>query len=105
MKQYLLIGLLSALSISPSVMEAKTDPADEGALENKKIVSLSEKELYGNSEELDKKLLQAAQQGFCYVEIPKKLKDRLGEVVQFANGFYKDEELKTKKFSFFFQVS
>jgi len=99
MKQYLLMGLLSALPISLNAMEAKIELADKGELGNKKIVSLSEKELYGNSEELDKKLLQAAQQGFCYVEIPKKLKDWLDEVVQFANGFYKDEELKAKEFS------
>lgn len=63
------------------------------------IVSITEQELHSNSPELEQKLLQAARQGFFYVEIPAKLQEQVKEAVDYAHTFYKDEALKSAKLS------
>ena len=58
------------------------------------IVTISQKELYSDSQKLKNKLAKAAQQGFFYVEMPKKIKNLIPAAVDFANTFYHDETLK-----------
>ena len=64
---------------------------------HKELVVVSQDELQNPTEELDNKLLQAAQQGFFYVEIPEEIRPLFEEAITFGNTFYRNEELKKVK--------
>lgn len=59
------------------------------------ILSLSCKELHSETEELNRKLLQAARQGFFYLEIPQESLELIPDAVHFGNTFYKDPHYST----------
>lgn len=59
------------------------------------IISLSCKELHSDTEELNLKLLQAARQGFFYLEIPQESLPLIPDAIHFGNTFYKNPHYST----------
>ncbi len=57
------------------------------------FVALSEEEFAGQSEDLNHKLAQAAQQGFFYIEIPEALREAVHEAEEYAYVCHKDPKL------------
>lgn len=89
----LVCGSFYAVDILPTELEIGYEKT--GTTES--IVSISEQELQGDSQELEDTLRQAARQGFFYVEIPAKIQMHVKDVVAYANAFYTDQKLKEAK--------
>ncbi len=93
----LLYSMFIVAYLQEPLMAAEGAAAHEKARASELIISISEQELYSDSQELKDKLREAARQGFFYIEIPARLKPSIEEIVAYAHTFYKDETLKAAK--------
>lgn len=98
MKCIIIAGIcILFLNNASSTMEKQRQRPDH----SNTIMTISQQELRDNNLALKSKLLQGAKDGIFYVEVPDKCKDAIAEALIFADSFYKNEEIKNKKFSGF----
>lgn len=63
------------------------------------LISFTHAEIQSTSSVVEEKLRNAVKQGFFYVEIPPETKSLIPHAVNFANTFYKDQQLKEARLS------
>ncbi len=90
--KFILVGLVVCSTGNLlSMMASKAAVLEE-------VVSITQEELQrSDSEEVKRKFLHAAKQGFFYVELPKELTEHVEAAEEFAHECYSNEELRAKE--------